>query len=276
MAVSPRYQQIADDLRRRIESGEFPADTPLPTESGLEREYQASRNTIREAIKLLVQQHLVQTKAGRGTFVAGEIVPFLTTLSINPQTGLGGGGEEGATYPAVVCEQGRPAGAVAPEVQVIKCPAQIAARLQIEESTRIISRYQERFIDGTIWSSQTSYYPLDWVQRGAERLLHPEDVPEGVVRYLADAIGFTQVGYRDLVSARLANDRERELFNLTRNHTVIEVCRTSFAEDETPIRVTVTVFPSDRNQIIYDVGFVPETVQRVPEMVALPSTVSPS
>jgi GntR family transcriptional regulator len=257
---SPRYQQIADDLHRRIGSGEFVADTPLPTEGDLQSEYQASRNTVREAIKLLVQQQLVQTKAGRGTFVAGAIVPFLTTLSPNPETGLCQGGEEGATYPAVVREQGRLAMAVAPEVQVIKCPPQIAARLRIEESTRVISRYQERFIDGAIWSSQTSYYPLDWVHRGAERLLHPEDVPEGIVRYLADAIGFKQVGYRDLVSARLANDKERELFNLTRNHTVIEVYRTSFTEDETPIRVTVTVFPSDRNQIIYDAGSVPQTV----------------
>jgi hypothetical protein len=30
---------------------------------------------------------------------------------------------------------------------------------------------------------------------------------------------------------------------LTHNHTVIEVVRTSFTEDETPIRVTITVFP---------------------------------
>lgn len=38
---------------------------------------------------------------------------------------------------------------------------------------------------------------------------------------------------------------------------VIEVYRTSFAEDGTPIRVTVTVYPADRNQIVYDIGDVP-------------------
>ena len=64
---------------------EFAADTPLPTESGLQREYQASRNTIREAIKLLVQQHLVQTKACRGTFITDEIVRFVTVLSTDPR-----------------------------------------------------------------------------------------------------------------------------------------------------------------------------------------------
>jgi GntR family transcriptional regulator len=38
---------------------------------------------------------------------------------------------------------------------------------------------------------------------------------------------------------------------------VIEVYRTSFTEDGTPIRVTVTVYPADRNQIVYDIGNVP-------------------
>jgi DNA-binding GntR family transcriptional regulator len=54
------------------------------------------------------------------------------------------------------------------------------------------------------------------------------------------------------------DDKEQEFLKLADNHTVIEVCRTSFAEDETPIRVTVTVYPSDLNQIAYNVGSVPD------------------
>jgi GntR family transcriptional regulator len=258
MTQSPRYMQIADDLRRRIESREFAADTPLPTEGGLQKEYQASRNTVREAVKLLVQQHLLETRAGQGTFVTREIVPFVTTLSTDPETGLGGGGEEGATYPRLVGEQNREAGAATPEVTVLRCGPQIAERLHITDDPRVVSRHQERYIDGTVWSRQTSYYPLKWVTKGATGLLEPEDIDEGAVDYLATTIGLRQVGYRDLVSARLPNDKERALFNLTHNHTVIEVYRTSFAEDETPIRVTVTVLPSDRNQLVYDIGHVPD------------------
>jgi GntR family transcriptional regulator len=253
---SPRYLQIADDVRRRIESGEFAADTPLPTESGLQLEYQASRNTIREAIKLLVQQHLVQTKAGRGTFITDEIVRFVTVLSTDPRIGHDGG-EEAATYPALVCEQGRKAAARTLEVQVLRCPEQIAERLQIECDALVVSRQQERCIDSVVWSLQTSYYPQKWVALGAGGLLEPADIGDGTVNYLAEAIGLKQVGYQDLLSARLPNDKERTLFNLSHHHTVLEVCRTSFAEDGTPIRVTVTVFPSDRNQLAYDYGAVP-------------------
>jgi GntR family transcriptional regulator len=67
-----------------------------------------------------------------------------------------------------------------------------------------------------------------------------------------------QNSYRDLLWARQPTDNEKQLFNLTINHMVIELYRTSFAEGGTPIRVTVTVYPADRNQIVYDVGDVPQ------------------
>jgi GntR family transcriptional regulator len=258
MAAIPRYQQIADDLRRRIESQEFAVDDPLPTEGDLQTAYNASRNTVREAIKLLVQQHMLETRAGQGTYITKAPVPFVTTLSTDPKTGRSGGGEEGATYPALVREQGREAGAGNLVVAVLTCPPHIASRLQIDESDDVVSRHQERHIDGTVWSLQTSYYPMKWVTAGAAGLLKPKDIPEGAVEYLAKAIGLKQIGYRDLILARLPNDREQAIFNLTHSHTVIEVHRTSFAEDETPMRVTVTVYPSDRNQIVYDVGLVPD------------------
>lgn len=253
---SPRYQQIADDLRQRIESGELTRESQLPTEGDLQKEYGASRNTVREAVKILVRERLLETKQGQGTIITKAIVPFVTMLSTDPKTGYSGG-EEGATYPAIVREQGREAGAERPEVQVLKCPAEIAEKLGIQENGDVVSRRQRRYIDGTIWSLQTSYYPLQWVTDGAARLLIAEDIQEGAVEYLAKTLHLKQVGYRDLISARLPAKQEQALFNLTYNHTVIEVFRTSFAEDMTPMRVTVTVFLSDRNQILYDIGTVP-------------------
>ena len=254
---STRYQQIADDLRRRVQSREFLADKPLPAEGELQNQYKASRNTVREALKLLQSQRLIETRAGQGTFITKAIVPFVTILSTDPKTGLGGGGEEGATYPDLVRNQGRVAGAGPLEVKVLKCPPEIAKGLKIKEDDRIVSRHQERYIDGTIWSRQTSFYPLKWVNQGANGLLDPETIPAGAVKLL-ETIGLKQVRYRDVISARLPDNTEQSLFNLTHNDTVLEVYRTSFTQDETPIRVTITVFPSDRNQIGYDIGMVPD------------------
>ena len=80
--VDPMYRRIADDLRRQIESGELPRGAQLPTELELRDSYEASRNTIRDAIKWLITRGLVETRPGQGTFVIERIIPFVTTLSV--------------------------------------------------------------------------------------------------------------------------------------------------------------------------------------------------
>src|SRR5580698_6575182 len=79
--VDPMYRRIAEDLRRQIESGELPSGAQLPTELELREQYEASRNTIRDAIKWLTALGLVETRPGQGTFVVEKIDPFVTTLT---------------------------------------------------------------------------------------------------------------------------------------------------------------------------------------------------
>ncbi|MFG1846343.1 GntR family transcriptional regulator [Micromonospora carbonacea] len=68
----PRYRAIADELRRRIESGIIAPGALLPVESHLTSEFRASRGTVRRAISLLREAGLVSTEHGRGSLV---IVP---------------------------------------------------------------------------------------------------------------------------------------------------------------------------------------------------------
>ena len=129
--------------------------------------------------------------------------------------------------------------------------------LGIADDPRVVSRHQQRFHRRRHLVAPDVVLPAEVGDQGAGSLLEPEDIADGTVRYLAQTLGLKQVGCRDVVSARLPNDNEQALFDLTHIHTVIEVQRTSFAEDGTPIRVTVTVYPSDRNQIAYEIGTVP-------------------
>ena len=79
MAQQPMYQQIAEKLRARIEAGELAPGAQLPTELELRDQYSSSRNTIRDAIKRLTSQGLVETRPGQGTFVTPRVDPFVTS-----------------------------------------------------------------------------------------------------------------------------------------------------------------------------------------------------
>jgi GntR family transcriptional regulator len=92
----PMYRYIADDLRAKISSGELAPNDKLPTEGELSEQYEASRNTVREAIRRLTDEGLLESRPGQGTFVARSIDPFVTVLTADPKTGFGGG--ETAAY----------------------------------------------------------------------------------------------------------------------------------------------------------------------------------
>ncbi len=67
--TKPRYHQIADLLRRDIEGGNHPVGTLLPTEVQLCEAYKISRHTAREALRVLIQDHMVERRQGSGSMV---------------------------------------------------------------------------------------------------------------------------------------------------------------------------------------------------------------
>lgn len=255
--AEPMYRQIAEDLRAQIESHELAPGSQLGTELELREKYNASRTTIRDAIKYLSTRGLVESRPGQGKFIVEKISPFETTLTNDPRTGLGGG--EGVVYQAsVTAAQRRPTDSP-PGVELAPAGDALGKALRLAPGKRVVSRHQRRFIDGIPWSLQTSFYPMRFVEHGADRLLQAVDIDEGTIRYLSQALGIEQAGYRDTVSVRPPDEIEARFFGLADDGrvSIIETFRTAFAEDGTPIRVTVSVYPSDRNVLTLNVGKIP-------------------
>ena len=135
--TTPMYQDIADQLRERIESEEFESGQ-LPTEQDLQSEYSASRNTIREAIKQLTTLGLVETKPGQGTFVVPPIDPFVTTLTTNnPDTARGG--DEGASYASEISDEHREPSFSPVQVEIQDASPEVASGLWIKPDDEVIS-----------------------------------------------------------------------------------------------------------------------------------------
>ncbi len=263
--ADPIYWTIAQELREQIEGGDLGPGDQLPTELELRRTYNASRNTIRDAVKWLTTRGLVQTKPGQGTFVAQQFKPFVTTLSADRDTGLGGGEGYGAF--AEVSERGLTPSASVPRVEVLIAPSYIAERLRIAEGTQVITRRQERFINKMPWSVQITAYPMELIQKGAVDLLMAQDIPGGAVAYLQRTLGLEEVGHRDRILVRAPGQDEARFFKLPDDGrvSVVSVIRTGYRDsDEGPIpfRATFTVFPADRNQFVTNSGTFPRELAR--------------
>src|SRR5690606_4272733 len=65
----PPYVQVADDLRRAIEQGEYQVGQRLPAGRKLAKQYQVGLNTAQRAVELLKSDGLVVSYPARGVFV---------------------------------------------------------------------------------------------------------------------------------------------------------------------------------------------------------------
>jgi GntR family transcriptional regulator len=262
--ADPMYRVIADDLRRRIGDGELAPGAQLQTELELREMYQASRNTIRDAIKWLVSLGLVETRPGQGTFVVQKMEPFVTTLTGTPEVSSG----EGTAYQDEVAAAFRRPDATPPRVEIQKAE-NLVPELGVQGDDQVVSRHQRRSIDGIPWSLQTSFYPMDLVLKGATRLIQAGDIREGTVAYLKATLNVTQVGYRDTLMVRAPDDEESRFFQLAADGrvSVIELRRTAYDGHGAPIRLTVSVYPADRNQFAVNVGLVPGGIAAPPDAV---------
>jgi GntR family transcriptional regulator, transcriptional repressor for pyruvate dehydrogenase complex len=63
------FEQVANQIEKRILSGELRSGDRLPTERDLSEQFHASRTAVREAMKILAQKGLVEMRPGRGTIV---------------------------------------------------------------------------------------------------------------------------------------------------------------------------------------------------------------
>ncbi len=64
------YLQVASVLRERVHSGVWSPGNKIATLEELEREFHVARVTVRQAVEVLREEGLLQTRQGRGTYVA--------------------------------------------------------------------------------------------------------------------------------------------------------------------------------------------------------------
>jgi GntR family transcriptional regulator len=261
----PRWKQIALDLRAKIETGQLGSDgDALPNEQDLVRTYRASRNTVRDALKWLGTRGEVYARSGAGTFISPRPAPFVTELSAAPYRLLG----DNPDYREYVSSRGKNPELSGIEIKVHspgdvpmlgRRVAALIDKLQLPAGELALSRFQVRYINDEAQSLQTTYYPMSFVSRGAERLMRPEVIQPGAVSYIEEQVGVKEMGWLDRLAVRVPDPSEAALLGLPDDGRVqvIEIVRVGYDESARPIRATATTYRADTNQFEMKFGQLP-------------------
>lgn len=243
----PASRVIADELRTRIDSGELPPGTQLPTERALADSYGAARNTAREALRLLAESGLVVAEHGRGTFVR-RVRPLLRLGNDRYSSKYRGSGL--SPFLTECANQGKFGRFEVLSVERVQPPPEVAERLNLPTETASVLRRENVFwADDDPVHRVTTYIP--WSIAEGTALLHAEIThPYGIHGVLEDRQHVMATSVED-VGARMPTPEEIRHLRLRPGVPVIDVWHTSVDHDGRPYELTRFVMRADMTRLVY-------------------------
>ncbi|MEU6265752.1 GntR family transcriptional regulator [Saccharopolyspora shandongensis] len=207
MSAAAKYQEIAATLRSQIDRGELSVGDQLPTEQALQDRFDASRTTVRQALKELRDAGLVQMRHGVGVFVA----PPKVVRRLDSRERLSKARRE-ANKAAFLAEAAAQGFAPSSSVRVWFEPAQdYAELLGVEEGSELCLRDRVMSADDQPVMLAVSRLPRE-ITRGTA-LEEVETGPGGVFARLEEQ-GYEITGHEEIVSARMPDANERQKLGL--------------------------------------------------------------
>jgi len=236
----PKYAQVIDELRRRIESGEYPPGSLLPSEHQLSDEFQIARPTVVRALRVLRQDGWIDTQQGKGSFVRGR--PAFADLA-SQRTGEEALNRDEASEPGEVIEA-----AVAPP------PPRVAALLGRAGEAEVLARRLVIRQDGEASELVTWWVPAALAE-GTD-LGKPEPLHGGVRGHLSRRKGIRVDHVLEQVTARHPTSAEARLLGVGKSAAMLAMYVAARDVSGEPVLVLEVVMPGDRHELedAYQVG----------------------
>ena len=195
----PLWAQVCADLRRRIDSGEFAPG--FPGELSLTEEYEVSRHTIREALRVLRGEGVLRSQRGRATVVEPTVYrQSLGTLS--------------SLFDSVAAQGATPRSDVLRLATTVN--ASVCADLGLPESTELVVIERLRYAD-----DQPIAHDISWLPADVSLPLLERDLSQAALYAELQALGIAIDGGSERVTAERAPRHIADLLRLAADAPVL-------------------------------------------------------
>lgn len=200
----PLWAQLLAVLRRRIANGDYAE--AFPTDAQLAGEFDLSRHTVREAVRRLQDDGLVDRRRGVGTFVSAPLIEQST----------------GAIYSLFrsIEEQGREQRSDLLDLSTTTDSA-VATRLELPDAAPLVRVERLRRVDGEPLAHDTSWLPLHI----AQPLLDVDFGRTGLYDELARTCGIEVDSGSEWIHPLVPDPAERALLALGRRQAAFLIDR---------------------------------------------------
>ena len=227
-----KYQEIYNILRSKIVNKKIKANTYLPSEMELRKEFNASRDTIRKALNLLASNGYIHKEKGKGSLVLD-----LTTINF-PVSGI-------TSYKELVdLHLVNKSKTFVHEFNLIPANEEIQSLLNVTGGN-VYKTVRVRTIDGERIIIDTDYLRSDII-KGLE-IKHAQN---SLYEYIEDELGLTISFARKEITVIPATDEEKELLDMKDYGLLVCVRSWTYLEDATLFQYTVSKHRPDKFRFV--------------------------
>jgi len=231
----PRYVSLAEELAQAIRGGTYPVGSLLPTEPELCAKHAVSRHTLREAMRMMREMGLVQSRQGHGTRVESTNVPSRYVLTMDAIPDLW----QYVEHSQLEVKRMR---SIASDEALTPLPgAKSADRWCLIEATRQVE-------PGTPLAWKHVYIAAAY--KDVAKDIGKRRIP--IYSLIEERYGIKTVRVRQQLSAATIPDAAAEALNLEPGSAGFEIVRHYYDSADNVFEVTMTVYPPNRFQYSAD------------------------
>jgi len=226
----PKYHQLFGILRTKIENGEWEPNQSIPSERELEKSYNISRTTIRQALSLLDDYGYIYRELGRGTFVA----PPKLQNSLHELTSFTGDMEERGLKP----------GHKILSLEYVQPPTVVRQQLELPDSVdKVLYIERLRFADDVPIGIHYAYLPLNEKEPITE-----EEIDEYGSLYdlLQSKYNLIPAEADETLEATIADANEAKLLGINKGAPLLLIERTVWSQNRKTMEFVRILYRGDR------------------------------
>lgn len=227
----PLYYQVENVLREKISSGAFQDGDQMPTELALIKEFGVSRITIRQALKALADDGLIERKQGRGTYITERKTK---KRAFSGTTHLTGSLDE-------LIAMGLDTHVKVLEMNKIEADAHEAELLQLPLGESIYRLKRLRIHDDEPYALIINYLP----EKIGNELNEKELASGALLQTLESKLGYKLHMARQEIKAEMADPYIAKLLGVRVGTALLSIERTVYTEEGKPIEYVYTAYRSD-------------------------------
>ncbi|WP_142713724.1 GntR family transcriptional regulator [Fodinibius sediminis] len=224
----PKYYQIYKKLLKQIRSGKFNEFDRFYSDTELVEKYEVSRGTIREAVKLLIQQGYIVREQGKGTFVTSPTIEQASDKLMG--------------FTELMLEHDIEPSAKVIEKEIIEPSLELKRLMKLEDDTRLVRIVRIRYGNEQPLIIEQSYFVLALFEPIYDMDLESNSIYELLYKHTDTRLGEA----RQRITAINAGEKETNLLGGELNDALLLMKRLIKTRTGVYFQYSEDVYRSDR------------------------------